>query len=143
MGASIVAYWPGITEAQLDAQPGFANDDRAWGNWMAEREDDAVVLRGVADLGASALLTIKTDGWDDDDVTWATPQELRRAVQSLRHAIERRDRAVGHILASYARNANGVRPLVDEFLTDLADIEALADWAEREGAGRMTLEINW
>ena len=143
MGASIVAYWPGITEEQLDAQPGFFNDDRAWGNWMAEREDDHAVLRAVADLGGSALLTFKTDGWDDDDVSWVTPQELRQAARALRRAVERRHPAVGRILASYGRNANGVYPLVDEFLTDLADIEALADWAEREGAGRMTLEVGW
>jgi hypothetical protein len=43
MGASVVAYWPGITEDQAEAQPGFANDDRAWGNWMAERDGDAAV----------------------------------------------------------------------------------------------------
>ncbi len=143
MGASIVAYWPGITEEQIDAQPGFTNDDRAWGNWMAEREDDQAVLRAVADLRASALLTVKTDGWDDDDVSWVTPQELRQAVHAMRQAVERRHPAVGRILASYGRNANGVYPLIDEFLTDLADIEALADWAEREGATRMTLEVNW
>ena len=42
MGASVSAYWPGIeeelTEEQLDSQPGFFNDSKAWGNWMAERE---------------------------------------------------------------------------------------------------------
>lgn len=143
MGASIVAYWPGITDEQLDAQPGFANDDRAWGNWMAEREDDPEVLRAVAAIGASALLTIKTDGWEDDDVTWVTPSELRHAAQAMRAAVERRHPAVGRILASYGRNANGIGSLVEEFLTDLADIATIADWAEHEGAARMTLEVNW
>ncbi|HEY8601446.1 MAG TPA: hypothetical protein VIL85_23670 [Thermomicrobiales bacterium] len=143
MGASIVAYWPGITAEQDHSQPGFANDDRAWGNWMAEREDDVAVLQAVADLGASALLTAKTDGWADDDVTWATPRELAQAALALRRAVEHHHPAVGCILASYARNANGVYPLVDEFLMDLDDIAALAAWAEREGAVRMTLEVNW
>lgn len=139
----MVAYWPGITEVQLGAQPGFANDDRAWGNWMAEREDDAVVLRAVADTGATALLTLKTDGWDDDEVEWVTPQELRQAARALILAVRRRHPAVGHILACYARNANGVEPLVDEFLADLADIEVIADWAEREGASQVTLYVSW
>ncbi len=43
MGASVIAYWPGITEEQFESQPGFDNDDRAWGNWMAEREDEPAV----------------------------------------------------------------------------------------------------
>jgi len=30
MGATVIAYWPGMTEAQFEAQPGFRNDDRAW-----------------------------------------------------------------------------------------------------------------
>jgi hypothetical protein len=30
-----------------------------------------------------------------------------------------------------------------EFIRDLGDIEAIADWAEEEGAERMTLEVNW
>ena len=47
MGASVVVYWPGITEEQLDSQPAFDNDDKAWGNWMAEREDDGAVLTAI------------------------------------------------------------------------------------------------
>ena len=143
MGASVVVYWPGITAAQRDAQPGFANDDKAWGDWMAEREGDPAVLRAVADLGAAALLTVKTDGWDDDDVAWVTPEELGRAALTLRRAIEGRHPAAGRILASYARHASGVASPLDEFLTDLDDIAALAAWAGREGASRMTLEVNW
>lgn len=114
MGASVVAYWPGITAGQRDAQPGFANDDKAWGDWMAEREGDPAVLRAVADLGAVALLTLKTDDWGDDDVAWVTPHELGRAALALRRAVEGRHPAVGRILASYARHANGVGPPIDE-----------------------------
>ena len=28
MGASVVAYWPGITDEQLESQPGTYNDDK-------------------------------------------------------------------------------------------------------------------
>ena len=30
-----------------------------------------------------------------------------------------------------------------QFLIDLADIEAIALWAEEQGVKRMTLEVNW
>jgi hypothetical protein len=69
MGATVIAYWPGITEAQLDTQPGFYNDDRAWGNFMAELENTTATCNA-----AEALLTYKSDGMDDDDVTWVSPQ---------------------------------------------------------------------
>jgi hypothetical protein len=143
MGASVYAYWPGITEEQIGAQPGFANDDRNWGNWMAEREDEPDVLRVIADLGAAPLLTVMTDGWDDDDVTWVTPQELRDAADRLRRAVEDRAQGVGRVIAVYARNANPDEPVIDQLLTDLADIATLARWAETQGASKMTLYVGW
>ncbi len=51
---------------------------------MAEREGDPAVRWAIADLSAVALLTVKTDGWDDVDVTWVTPEELGRAALTLR-----------------------------------------------------------
>ena len=143
MGASVVAYWPGITEAQAEAQPGFSNDDRAWGNWMAEREDDPAVTKAIRRLGAEAILTVKTDGWEDDDVTWVSPQELREAAARLREAVLTDSQEFRVIVASYERNANRIDPVPDEFIRDLADIEALALWAKAQGANRMTLEVNW
>ena len=32
MGATVVAYWPDISEDQLESQPGFWNDCKAWGS---------------------------------------------------------------------------------------------------------------
>jgi hypothetical protein len=143
MGASVIAYWPGITEQQIDSQPGFFNDDKAWGNWMAEREDDPLVLTAIQKLKAEAILTVKTDGWEDDDVTWVSPQQLREAVARLREAIQNGSPEARIILASYDRNANRVDPIADELLRDLQDIDVLTRWAEAEGATRMTLEVNW
>jgi hypothetical protein len=143
MGASVIAYWPGITEQQIDSQPGFFNDDKAWGNWMAEREDDLLVLTAIRKLNAEAILTCKTDGWDDDVVTWVSPQQLRDAVARLREAIQSGTPEARTILASYDRNANRIEPIADEFLRDLQDIDTLSRWAEAQGATRMTLEVNW
>jgi hypothetical protein len=143
MGASVIATWPGISEQQLDSQPGFFNDDEAWGNWMAEREDDPAVIAAIRTLKAEAILTLKTDGWDDDDVTWVSPQQLREAVARLREAVQRDAPEAHTILASYERNANRINSIVEEFMRDLEDIETLTRWAEAQGAARMTLEVNW
>ena len=143
MGASVIVYWPGITAEQIDSQPGFSNDDKAWGNWMAEREDGGTVLAAIRKLKAEAILTCKTDGWEDDDISWVSPQQLRDAVIGLREAIQSGTPAARIILASYERNANRIQPVAEEFLRDVQDIEALTRWAEAQGATRMTLEVNW
>jgi hypothetical protein len=143
MGASIIAYWPGITEAQIDSQPGFFNDDKAWGDWMAACEEEAAVHDAVRRLGADAILTFKTDGWDDEDVNWVTPLQLREAAERLREAIKAGSPDAGAILACYATGANGIEPVSEEFVRDLDDIIALTKWSEEQGATRMTLEVNW
>jgi hypothetical protein len=143
MGASVIATWPGITAAQIDSQPGFFNDDTAWASWMVEREDDPAVIVAIHALKAEAILTLKTDGWEDDDVSWVSPQQLRDAVARLREAIQSGTPEARTILASYERNANRIDPVAQEFLRDLHDIEALTRWAEGQGALRMTLEVNW
>jgi hypothetical protein len=143
MGASVIAYWPGIREEQIDSQPGFYNDDKAWGNWMAEREDEPEVLNAIKRLGAEAILTYTTDGMEEEDVEWVSPRQLRDAVRRLRQAITEKRPEAKVILETYQRNANGIDPLEKEFIRDLDDIEAIANWAEEEGAERMTLEVNW
>ncbi len=143
MGASVIVYWPGITAEQIDSQPGFSNDDKAWGNWMVERDDGGTVIAAIRKLKAEAILTCKTDGWEDDDVSWVSPQQLRDAVIGLREAIQSGTSEARIILASYERNANRIQPVAEEFLRDLQDIEALTRWAEAQGATRMTLEVNW
>jgi hypothetical protein len=143
MGASVIVYWPGMTEEQIDSQPGFSNDDKAWGNWMAEREDDPAVIAAIRKLKAEAILTLKTDGWDDDDVSWVSPQQLRDAVIRLHEAVQRGTPEAHTILASYERNANRIESVAEEFLRDLQDIEALTRWADAQSATRITLEVNW
>jgi hypothetical protein len=143
MGASVIAYWPGMTEEQLESQPGFYNDCKAWGDWMAEREADSRAEDVVRALGAGAILTYKTDGMEDEEVKWVTPQKLGKAALKLRAAVEAALPGTEVILETYGRNANGVDPLVEEFVRDLDDVKAIADWAESEGTKRITLEVNW
>src|SRR5207249_7905466 len=143
MRASVIAYWPGLTDEQMEAMPGFGNDGRAWGNWMAERDGDARVLEAVRRLMAEAILTLKTDGWGDEDVTWVTPDELRTAAMRLRAAVKAQSPDAAVILESYEINANRIDPVAEEFIRDLDDIIAMAKWAEGPGATRMTLKVNW
>jgi hypothetical protein len=143
MGASVNAYWPGITEEQLESQPGFYNDDKAWGDFMAERENEPEALEAIQKLNAAAILTYTTDGVADEDVDWVTPSELREAAKNLLEAIEAKRPEASIILGVYERNANGVDPVAEELSRDLNDIEAIANWAEAEGAKFMTLEVNW
>jgi ABC-type Zn uptake system ZnuABC Zn-binding protein ZnuA len=143
MGASINAYWSGITEEQLESQPGFFNDDKAWGDFMAEREGEPKVLEAIRTLNATALLSHTTEGMTDEEVLWVSPSELRNAAKNLREAIRAKRPETEIILETYERNANEVDPIANEIIQDLNDIEAIANWAESEGATQMTLEVNW
>lgn len=143
MGASINAYWSGITEEQLESQPGFFNDDKAWGDFMAEREGEPEVLEAVKKLNATALLTHTTEGMTDEEVLWVTPTELRNAAKNLREAIKAGRPETKIIIEIYERNANDVDLIPDELIQDLNDIEAIANWAESESVNKMTLEVNW
>lgn len=143
MGASINVYWSGITEEQLESQPGFFNDDKAWGDFMAEREGEPEVLEAIRKLNATALLTHTTEGMTDEEVLWVSPSELRNATKNLREAIQAGRPETKIIIETYERNANDVDPITDELIQDLNDIKAIADWAESEGVNKMTLEVNW
>jgi hypothetical protein len=143
MGASVNAYWPGITEGQHRSEPGFTNDCKSWGNWMAEREGEPAVYEALGRLNAEALLTYKTDGMEDEEVSWVRPAQLRDAAARLREAVRAGATETGVIVETYARNCNSPANAAEEFVRDLDDIVAVADWAEREGAAVMTLEVNW
>jgi hypothetical protein len=143
MGASVVGYWPGITEEELEDQPGFWNDCKAWGNWMAERENAPEVKRTIVEIGAAPILTFTTDGVEDSEVDWVTPRELYLAARTLKDAIADGMPGVDAILESYSRSANWVDSPAEDFTQDLEDVGRIALWAEKRGAQRMTLEVNW
>jgi hypothetical protein len=143
MGAAVNAYWPGMTEEQLESQPGFYNDTKPWGDWMAVREETPGAIDAIRRLGAEAILSLKTDGWDDEDVTWVTPQQMREAATKLREAVAAGSPDTKPILDAYRPGAIPGEPLGDQFIQDLDDVIALTRWAEEEGASQMTLEVNW
>jgi hypothetical protein len=143
MGATIVAYFPGMTEEQLDSQPGFRNDDRAWANWMAECDQEPAMLEAVRKLNAAPILTYKTDPMEDDEVNWVTPQQLRDGAIRLREAVLSGAPETQIILKVYEKGANRIDPVNEEFIQDLDDIVELANWGEKQGATQITLDVNW
>jgi hypothetical protein len=128
---------------QLDAQPGFFNDCKAFGSWMAERESDPAIRPALERLGATAIATFRTEGVEDDEVEWVSPDELARAAARLREAVLGKHPDTARILATYAVGANEVDPVDVELAQDLADIAAMCEWARAEGATRVTLDVNW
>jgi len=139
MGATVRAVWSGITGELLELQPGFYNDCKAWGDWMAERLLEPKVIEAIEALEVEAILTHITES----EVSWVKPSELRDAAVRLRAAVEAGHPGTKIILKTYALNANNVDPVEQEFTQDLNDIVALAKWAEDEGVTVMTLEVNW
>jgi hypothetical protein len=143
MGAVVNAYWPGITEDQIDSQPGFYNDCKPWGDWMATREETPGAMDAIRKLGAEAILSLKTDGWDDEDVSWATPAQMRDAANKLRVAVAAGVPETKPILEAYRPSAPPDEPLAESFIRDLDDVIALTEFADEEGASQMTLEVSW
>jgi hypothetical protein len=143
MGATVNTYWPGITDEQIYSQPGFYNDDKPFGDWMAVREEVPGALDAIRKLGAEAILSLKTDGWEDEDVNWVTPQQMREAARKLREAVAAGLPDTEAILEAYRPSAVPDEPLAEQFIRDLDDVIALTEWAEVEGASKMTLEVNW
>jgi hypothetical protein len=146
MGASVTGYWPGITDEQRDAMPGFVNDDKAFGDWIAnraERAERAEALEHVLALGCGAILTFTTDGLDDSDVDWVTPAALKSAALTLRELVLRKDPRARGLIESYAVGANLIEAAHEEFAQDLDDVAQIAAFAADLGVSRMTLEVNW
>ena len=143
MGASVFAYWPGITPRQLKAQPGFGNDCKAWGDFVGELASAPKAYTEIERAGAEALLTFRTQGLDDKDVDWQEPAAVEKAAHVLLPLVRSQDRGLRLALKLYAKNAIGDAPVHEELAQDLDDIAALARWARKAGAKQMTFDINW
>jgi len=143
MSASIFVYWPGITDEERESFTGFDNDCDAWGSWMAERYNHPDVLDTITRLGVGALLSHITDGMDEDEVEWVSPNELMEVADRLRDLVLGKDPSVRRIVETYARSAPGVNPVHEEMAQDLADVRLIARFAKEMGVPKMTLEVNW
>ncbi len=114
---------------------------------MAEREGEPRVTEAIRKLQAEAILTYSTDGMNDEDVSWVTPQDLRMAANKLRQAVEEKNPETEIILETYARHAYQDDEIEEDvphqFIQDLQDIVAITEWAEWLKATKMTLFVGW
>jgi hypothetical protein len=143
MGASIFAYWPGITDEQIESQPGFANDDHDWATWMAEGLTEPDVVAVLERMGTLPLATMTTEGVSDEEVYWVTPAELRKAADRLCRLIDEEDAEAAALVERYELTAYPSTDTAGQFQQDLRDIESLAAWAGEQGAEKLTLHVSW
>lgn len=143
MGASVVAYWPNVSEEDLESQPGFYNGPNAWAGWAVTRASDAKLLQRLKNLGLAAILTFATSGVEDANVDWVNPNELEAAALRLRTLVMERSPDVEDVVTSYTVTAMDPSTARQDLAQDLADIAALASFAKAQGAHVMTLQINW
>jgi hypothetical protein len=143
MGASVAGFWQGMTQEQLDSHPCFFNDCQAWGDWMAERCNHPAIVALHKSLGVEALLSQTTDGLEESEIDWVSPQQMASAATRLRRLVLAKDAWVRPLLDVYAKDANHVDPVDQEFAQDLSDVAAIAGFAAQCGIARMTLEVNW
>ncbi len=143
MGATIVGFWPGMTQQQMEDQPGFFQDCKAWGDWMAQRYRHPEIIALHKSLGVEALLSHTTEGTKPSEVTWVSPKELEAAAKRLCDLVLAGDLRVQPMLKVYAEYSNDVDPIGQQCAQDLSDIAAIADFARKCGVLKMTLEVNW
>ncbi|HEV3262408.1 MAG TPA: hypothetical protein VG013_36490 [Gemmataceae bacterium] len=143
MGASVSGYWPGITDERRDSLTGFYNDCKAWGNWMAERYNHPDVIDTLNRLGVGALLSHITDGMEENEINWVTPDDLMKAADQLRELVLALDPRVKRIVETYGLSANRIYPVHEELAQDLADVREIARFSKEMGVPKMTLEVNW
>jgi hypothetical protein len=110
---------------------------------MAERYDHPDVLRTLKDLGLEALLSHFTDGMEENEVDWVTPDSLMKAAERLRQLVLAQDPRVKCIVDTYCMGAIGADPVREELAQDLADVQFIARCSKEMGVPRMTLEVNW
>ncbi len=143
MGASVVGFWPGITREQLASQPGFFNDCKSWGDWMAEREGHPELLALHKSLGVEALLSHTTDRMKPSEVAWVAPEQLASAANLLRDLVLAGDPRIQPIIDAYEQGADQDEPTDQQLAQDLLDVAAIASFARQCGVPEMTLEVNW
>jgi hypothetical protein len=132
-----------MTDEQLADQPGFYNDCKAWGDWMATRYEHPDVIALHSELHLDPLLSHTTEGMSESEVSWVSPAQLAAAANHLRDRVLAKDPRVQQFLDVYSLHSNKVDPVDQEFAQDLADVAAIAEFAKKCGAPKMTLEVNW
>jgi predicted xylose isomerase-like sugar epimerase len=140
MGASIFIYWPDATEDEQTEHPGFVNDDDPYASWLEE-----CLVQGdrFQSLGIQALLACCDYEDEPEEENYTTPEALREAAQTLIDILKSNPDQVHNLLEIYEENSIGEDEPEIELAQDLADVQAIAEYAKDCGAKKLILKIGW
>lgn len=140
MGVSILVHWPGATEEDAAAHPGFFNDDLGWSTWLMNVLSDPAAVEIMKAIRCDALLSHTADG--EADIDWTTPDELEQAAVNLLKLVDNCDPRAAKII-EYYQSHEEMGPPPEAFAQDLRDVAAIARYARAAGAQTVTLGYYW
>jgi len=121
-----------MTQEDHHNQPFFGDGGFAWGHWVAGTFGRPDLLKLAKKLEVSALLSHKTEGMWWYQIRWKKPREFVAAAERLQKLVERRD-----------PEALGEKPIEQEFVDELRDIQRIATFLQGRGLTKMTFEISF
>jgi hypothetical protein len=132
-----------MTQEDHHNQPFFGDGGFAWGHWVAGTFGRPDLLKLAKKLEVSALLSHKTEGMWWYQIRWKKPREFVAAAERLQKLVERRDPDALKFLEVYKEHALGEKPIEQEFVDELRDIQRIATFLQGRGLTKMTFEISF
>lgn len=143
MGASIVGRWPGITYEHEQALPGFWNDCGAWADWLVACHGEPEAVATLKAVDCAALLSCTTEGEDEEDIPWVSPQVIVAECKRMIGFIRDKDPRVPPLIELYGRSEYCEDSAEADMIQDLSDVQKIAESAQEHGATSFTLDVNW
>jgi hypothetical protein len=141
MSAYTRARWRGAKEKDYPDVPDFGDGGACWADWLAQVTDRFDLEAILKKLNVSELLAHRAHGSYWFQGTWVPPQRMLQAAERLEQVVMSGTEEVKPLLEVYALHAVGAKPVEDEFVAELRDVKRIAEFLERRGAKKMTLEV--
>lgn len=142
MSASAAGFFKDLHDLE-DDKPGFSQDCHDWANWMALALCHPEAWRRIQELGLESLFSVFTQGMEEADIEWVTPESILDATLRLSSLIAAEDPRTEAILDSYEAGAADFGHIRERLLIDLHDVAAIAEYARSHGVREMTMEVDW
>ncbi len=140
--------WPGASAEDKNGHPGFRKGGLFWTLVLCELAESDDAQDALEELGVDAILAAVPEEAPDDEVEWATPDELAGAAEKLAALLADGDAKVKPIVAVYddlwAEATDGddeAPPAAEAFAADLQDLAKIARYAAERGADKVVIEI--
>ncbi len=141
MGASIFTYWPDASKEEQGDHGSLPADDTAYASWIGEVLESWWTRWRMSGKGFAPLLSVHLDDTPDEQITWTTPDELRRAATELMNLLRSEDRFAMSLVTKYSGPGEQAAHL--ELAHDLEYIAEMGRYAKDRGATKLTLTIGW